>query len=187
MSPWPLIYSIQSPSYGIKASKVKTQNGGPGLVATITPIQKSAKTSTGHSDVITRWNPKTNTTNRLGSTRSFVCCNNTRGTSCMTKVMDLNVFQIPPITNVTIERQRWQEPRITLPTIKEPYFTHLFHILPTLRIVSSRRNKFLKTGLNSPLWSSYDVTATPKSKTKYIKLTVLTRPFIWAIASRRTN
>ena len=37
------------------------------------------------------------------------------------------------------------------------------------------------------MWRNYDVTATPKSKTKYIKLTVLTRPFIWAIASRRTN
>ena len=41
-------------------------------------------------------------------------------------------------------------------------------------------------GLNCQLWRSYDVTATPKSKTQYINLTVVTRPFIWAIASRRT-
>ena len=100
--------------------------------------------------------------------------------------MDLNVFQIPPITNVTIERQRWQEQRITLPTIKEHYFTHLFHILPTLTLVSQKRNEFLKIGLNCPMWRNYDVTATPKFKTKYIKLTVLKCPFVWAIASRRT-
>ena len=41
-------------------------------------------------------------------------------------------------------------------------------------------------GLNSPLWRSCDVTATPKSKTKNIKLTARTRPLICAIASRGT-
>ena len=41
-------------------------------------------------------------------------------------------------------------------------------------------------GLNSPLWRSCDVTATPKSITKYIKLTARTRPLICAIASRGT-